>query len=70
MHKTEFRNSVFMQDMHVQPFITLSQLLMTVKNKAFENIVGKGENASNQHCPPPPPSPTVFSSLSRMKLIN
>ena len=26
-----------------------SQLLMTLKDKPFENIVGKGENACNQH---------------------
>ena len=31
-------------------FITLqSRLLTTLKKKAFKNIVGKGENAGNQH---------------------
>ena len=33
----------------VKPFITKSQLFTTVRKKAFENIVGKGENAGNQH---------------------
>ena len=28
---------------------TQYQLLKTLKNKAFENILGKGENASNQY---------------------
>ena len=28
---------------------TQSRLLMTLNEKAFENIVGKGENAGNQH---------------------
>ena len=31
------------------PHTTQSGLLMTLKKKAFKNIVGKGENASNQH---------------------
>ena len=26
------------------PFTTLSQLLMTMRNKAIDNIVGKGKN--------------------------
>ena len=30
-------------------FTTQSRLLTTLKEKAFENIVGKGENAGNQH---------------------
>ena len=30
-------------------FATQSKLLMTLKKKAFENIVRKGENAGNQH---------------------
>ena len=30
-------------------FSTQSQLLMTMKKKPFENIVGKEENAGNQH---------------------
>ena len=32
-----------------QPITTQSQLLMTLRKEAFENIVGKGENAGNQH---------------------
>ena len=28
---------------------TQSRLLMTLDKKPFENIVGKGENAGNQH---------------------
>ena len=31
----------------IQPFTTQYQLLMTLKNEPFENIVGKGENAGN-----------------------
>ena len=34
---------------------------MTPKKKAFENLVGKGENAGNQHFLP---FPTMFSALS------
>ena len=30
-------------------FSTQSRLLLTLKEKAFENIVGKGENAGSQH---------------------
>ena len=30
-------------------FTTQFQLLINLKNRAFENIVGKGENAGNQH---------------------
>ena len=30
-------------------FTTQSQLLTTLKNEPFENVVGKGENACNQH---------------------
>ena len=30
-------------------FTTLFQLLMTLRKEAFENILGKGENAGNQH---------------------
>ena len=33
----------------IQPFTTQSPLLMTLAKKPFENIVGKGENAGNQH---------------------
>ena len=32
-----------------QPFTTQSRLLTTLKKKPFANIVGKGENAGNQH---------------------
>ena len=45
-----------------KPFITQSRVLMTLKKKKpSENIVGKGENAGNQHfllftqCFPPIP---------------
>ena len=31
------------------PFTTQSRCLMTLGKRAFENIVGKGENAGNQH---------------------
>ena len=34
-----------------EPFTTQSRLLMTLGKKPFENIVGKGENAGNQHFP-------------------
>ena len=30
-------------------FTTQSELLTTLKKKPFENIVGKGENADDQH---------------------
>ena len=30
-------------------FTTQSQFLMTLRKKSFENIVGKAENADNQH---------------------
>ena len=32
-----------------QLFTTQSRLFTTLKKKPFENIVGKGENSSNQH---------------------
>ena len=32
-----------------KPFTTQSWILKTIGNKALENIVGKGENAGNQH---------------------
>ena len=32
-----------------QLFTTPSRLLTTLRKKSFENIVGKGENAGNQH---------------------
>ena len=34
---------------NTQLFTTQSQLLTTLREKAFENIVEKGENAGNQH---------------------
>ena len=33
----------------IKPFTTESQVLMTLKQRAFENIERKGENAGNQH---------------------
>ena len=33
----------------VDTFTTQSRLLMTLKKKPFDNIVGKGENVGNQH---------------------
>ena len=42
---------------NIKIFTTQSRLLMTLKKKAFENIVGKGENAGNQHFLP---FPTFF----------
>ena len=33
----------------VQPFTAQSRLITTLRKKPFENIVGKGENAGNQH---------------------
>ena len=33
----------------IYSFTTQFRLLMALKKKAFENIVGKGENADNQH---------------------
>ena len=33
----------------VSPFTTQSRLLSTLEKKPFENTVGKGENAGNQH---------------------
>ena len=37
-----------------KPFTTYSTLLMTLRKKPFENIVGKGGNAGNQHFLPFP----------------
>ena len=34
---------------HAEPLTTQSRLLIPLERKAFENIVGKGENAGNQH---------------------
>ena len=33
----------------VKPFISQSEVLTTRKGKTYENIVGRGENAGNQH---------------------
>ena len=38
----------------IELFTTDFQLLTTLKKKSFENIVGKGENAGNQHFLPFP----------------
>ena len=38
-------------------FTTQSRLLTTLNERPYENIVGKGENAGNQHFP-------MFSTLS------
>ena len=45
-----------------QPFTTQSGLFTTLKNKPFENSVGKGENAGNQHFYP---FPTMFYTHPR-----
>ena len=50
----------------VKSLSTQSRILTTLRKKAFENIVGKGENAGNQHfllCP------TMFSTLSEREII-
>ena len=39
--------------------------LTTLKEEAFENIVGKGQNAGNQHFFP---FPTRFSTLSEREI--
>ena len=41
--------SKFLLDFGSQSFSTQSRLLTTLKNMRFENIVGYGENAGNQH---------------------
>ena len=33
----------------IEPFTTLSRVSTTLTKKPFENTVGKGENAGNQH---------------------
>ena len=33
----------------VKPFTTQSRLLTTLRKEPFENLVGNGENAGNQH---------------------
>ena len=71
-------------DLHLTLFVKQSLLLTTLKKRAFENIVGKGENAGYQHFLLFPqffllyqrmmvtsisPFPTIFSALSeRQKL--
>ena len=47
-------------------FTTQSRLLTTLKIKPFENIVGKGENAGNQHFLF---SPQYFSTISKTNFI-
>ena len=46
-----FTRDITCQDcvVKISPFTTQSQLLTTSKKKLFENIVGKDENAGNQH---------------------
>ena len=39
----------FCHSVNSESFTTQSQLLTTLRKKAFENILGKGENAGNQH---------------------
>ena len=43
------RNGFCKWHMFINTFTTQSQLLTTLKNKPFRNIVGKGENAGYQH---------------------
>ena len=43
-------------------FTTQSQVLMFLKRRAFENIVGKGENAGNCHFFP---LLTIFSTIAK-----
>ena len=38
-----------LNDIYNYPFTTRSRLLTALKKKAFENVVGKGETADNQH---------------------
>ena len=47
-------------------FTKQSRLLTTLKRKALENTMGKGENAGNQHFLL---FPTVFSTLSKREII-
>ena len=42
-------------------------MLTNLKKKAFENIVGKGENAGNQHFLL---FPTTFSTLSKREIMS
>ena len=46
-------------------FPTQCRLFMTLEKKPFENIVGKGENAGNQHFLL---FPTMFSTLPNTNL--
>ena len=49
LHKEAFSMGDLITDNLFQLFTSQSQLLTTLKKKPFENIVGKGENAVNQH---------------------
>ena len=42
-------NVLTAQTSRFQPVTTQSRLLMTLRKKPFENIVGEGENAGYQH---------------------
>ena len=44
-----------------------SKRVVCVCNKPFENLVGKGENASNHNFSP---FPTIFSTLSKTNFLN
>ena len=45
----EMKKASTIYPLRIYLFTTQSQLLMTMGKKPFENIVGKGENACNQH---------------------
>ena len=45
--------------------LTQSPIIMTLKQRAFENIAGKGQNAGNQHFLL---FPTMFSTLPKTNL--
>ena len=42
-------NRCVLVQVQLKPFTTQSQLLTTLKEELFENIMGKGENAGHQH---------------------
>ena len=44
-----------------------SRVLTTITKQAFENIVGKGENAGNQHFLL---FPTKFSTVSKLRYLS
>ena len=48
-----------LSDKYNSPFTTQSQLLTTQRNNPFKNLLGKGENAGNQHFLL---FPTIFST--------